>query len=176
MSTNYGQVLFDDNIADDYGKELLKSGIIEAKAGNKNSARRYFDRATYMSSDHDVMAEAWFQLSQVTDDPVEKRKALENCLSNDLQHARARRTLAILDGKIKPDEIIDPDALPAAPDAFVAGRRAEIHVPQVRRSHDICSRRSIIVLRVLCAQSIPPYASSSKAGRFHRCDGDCAWT
>ena len=60
MSTNYGQVLFDDNIADDYGKELLKSGIIEARAGNKNSARRYFDRATYMSSDHDVMAEAWF--------------------------------------------------------------------------------------------------------------------
>ena len=91
MSTNYGQVLFDDNIADDYGKELLKSGIIEARAGNKDSARRYFDRATYMSSDHDVMAEAWFQLSQVTDDPVEKRKALENCLSNDLQHARARR-------------------------------------------------------------------------------------
>ena len=115
MSTNYGQVLFDDNIADDYGKELLKSGIIEARAGNKDSARRYFDRATYMSSDHDVMAEAWFQLSQVTDDPVEKRKALENCLSNDLQHARARRALAILDGKIKPDEIIDPDALPAAP-------------------------------------------------------------
>ena len=115
MSINYGQVLFDNSIADDYGKELLKNGIIEAKAGNKDSARRYFDRATYMSSDHEVMAEAWFWMSQVTDDPVEKRKALENCLSNDLQHARARRALAILDGKIKPDEIVDPDALPAAP-------------------------------------------------------------
>ncbi len=115
MSTNYSQVLFDDSIADDYGKELLKNGIIEAKAGNKDSARRYFDRATYMSSDHEVMAEAWFWMSQVTDDPAEKRKALENCLSNDLQHARARRALAILDGKIKPDEIVDPDALPAAP-------------------------------------------------------------
>jgi Zn finger protein HypA/HybF involved in hydrogenase expression len=115
MSINYGQVLFDDGIADDYGKELLKNGIIEAKAGNKDSARRYFDRATYMSSDHEVMAEAWFWMSQVTDDPVEKRKALENCLSNDLQHARARRALAILDGKIKSDEIVDPDALPAAP-------------------------------------------------------------
>ena len=115
MSINYGQVLFDDSIADDYGRELLKSGIIEAKAGNKDSARRYFDRATYLSSDHEVMAEAWFWMSQVTDDPVEKRKTLENCLSNDLQHARARRALAILDGKIKPDEIVDPDALPAAP-------------------------------------------------------------
>jgi DNA-directed RNA polymerase subunit RPC12/RpoP len=106
---------FDNSNFDDYGKELLKNGIIEAKAGNKDSARRYFDRATYMSSDHDEMAEAWFWMSQVTDDPVEKRKALENCLSNDLQHTRARRALAILDGKIKPDEIIDPDALPAAP-------------------------------------------------------------
>ena len=45
-----------------------------------------------MSSDHEVMAEAWFWMSQVTDDPAEKRKALENCLSNDLQHARARRS------------------------------------------------------------------------------------
>jgi Zn finger protein HypA/HybF involved in hydrogenase expression len=115
MTTDYGQVLFDDHIADDYGRELLRSGIIEAKAGSKDSARRYFDRATYMSNDHDVMAEAWFWMSQVTDDPVEKRKDLENCLSNDLQHSRARRALAILDGKIKPDEIIDPDALPAAP-------------------------------------------------------------
>ena len=106
---------FDNSNFDDYGRELLKSGIIEAKAGNKDSARRYFDRATYMSSDHEVMAEAWFWMSQVTDDPLEKRKALENCLSNDLQHGRARRALAILDGKIKPDEIIDPDALPAAP-------------------------------------------------------------
>jgi hypothetical protein len=50
MSTNYGQVLFDDSIADDYGKELLKSGIIEVKAGNKDSAHRYFDRATYTRS------------------------------------------------------------------------------------------------------------------------------
>ena len=103
---------------DDYGKELLRSGIIEAKSGNKDAARRYIDRAIYMTSDHDVMAEGWFWMSQLTDDPVEKRKALENCLSNDLHHARARRALAILDGKLKPDEIVDPDALPPAPDAL----------------------------------------------------------
>ena len=115
MAVNYSQVLFDDSIADDYGRELLRNGIIEAKSGNKDAAHRYFDRATYMSNDHQVMAEAWFWMSQVTDNPAEKRKALENCLSNDLRHARARRALAILDGKIKPDEIINPDAVPAAP-------------------------------------------------------------
>lgn len=95
----------------DYGKELLRSGIIDAKAGNRESARRYLDRAVYASSDHDVLAEAWFWMSEVVEDKAEKRKALENCIAHDLQHARARRSLAILDGKLKPDEIINPDKL-----------------------------------------------------------------
>ena len=107
-------------MASDYGKELLRSGIIDAKAGNRESARRYLDRAAYMSNDHDVLAEAWYWMSLVVDESVEKRKALENCLAHDLQHARARRALAILDGKLKADEIINPDQLPLAP----AGLRA----------------------------------------------------
>jgi Tfp pilus assembly protein PilF len=41
-------------------KELLRTGIIEAKAGHKDSARRYLDRAIYMAGSHDVLAEAWF--------------------------------------------------------------------------------------------------------------------
>jgi DNA-directed RNA polymerase subunit RPC12/RpoP len=108
----------EDHDSGDYGRDLLRSGIIEAGSGNKDAARRYIDRALYITSDHDVMAEGWFWMSQLTDDPVEKRKALENCLSNDLQHARARRALAILDGKLKPDEIVDPDALPPAPEGL----------------------------------------------------------
>ena len=98
----------------DYGKELLRSGIIDAKSGNRESARRYLDRAVYISNDHDVLAEAWFWMSEVLDDKVEQRKALENCLAHDLQHARARRSLAVLDGRLKADEIIDPDKLPLA--------------------------------------------------------------
>ena len=104
----------------DYGKDLLRSGIIDAKAGYRESARRYLDRAVYISNDRDVLAEAWFWMSEVLDDPSEKRKALENCLAHDLSHARARRSLAILDGKLKADEIVNPDQLPLAP----AGLRA----------------------------------------------------
>ena len=80
---------------EDYSKELLRSGIIEAKTGSHATARRYLDRAIYMTSSHDVLAEAWFWMGEVTADPAEKRKALENCLSHDLRHARARRALAI---------------------------------------------------------------------------------
>jgi len=104
----------------DYGKELLKSGIVDAKTGHQESARRYLDRAVYISNDHDVLAEAWFWMSEVLEDASEKRKALENCLAHDLRHVRARRALAILDGKLKADEIVNPDKLPLAP----AGLRA----------------------------------------------------
>ena len=38
--------------------------------------------------------------------------------AHDLQHARARKSLAILDGKIKADPIIDPDKLPLAPEGL----------------------------------------------------------
>lgn len=102
----------------DYSKELLKTGIIEAKSGDKNVARRYLDRAIYMATSHAVMAEGWFWMSEVSDDAGEKRKALENCLSHDLHHSRARRALAILDGKLKTDDVIDPDKLPLAPDGL----------------------------------------------------------
>jgi hypothetical protein len=102
----------------DYGKELLRSGIIDAKTGNRESARRYLDRAVYISNDHDVLAEAWFWMSEVLDDKAEKRKALENCLAHDLRHARARRSLAVLDGKLRADEIVNPDRLPLAPEGL----------------------------------------------------------
>ncbi len=97
----------------DYIESLLRSGIIEAKAGEKGTARRYLERAINTSGDHAVLSEAWYWLSKISDDLVEKRSALENCLSLDLHHTRARRELALLDGKLDAREIIDPDALPA---------------------------------------------------------------
>ena len=53
---------------EDYSKELLRSGIIEAKTGSHETARRYLDRAIYMTSSHDVLAEAWFWMGEVTAD------------------------------------------------------------------------------------------------------------
>jgi hypothetical protein len=114
----------------DYGKELLRSGIIEAKARHREAARRYLDRAAYISNDHDVLAEAWFWMSQVMDDAAEKRKALENCLANDLQHARARRALAVLDGRLRADEIVDPDKLPSVPEGLRAANADRFMCPK----------------------------------------------
>jgi hypothetical protein len=107
----------------DYSKDLLRSGIVDAKAGQKESARRYFDRAIYMSGSHDVLAEAWFWMGEVLSDPLERRKAYENCLTHDLRHTRAKRALAILDGKLKADDLIDPNQLPIAAEG---ARNAEV--------------------------------------------------
>lgn len=114
----------------DYGKDLLQTGIIEVKAGHKESARRYLDRAIYSSNDHDVLAEAWYWMSQVVDDAAEKRNAVLNCLAHDLQHARARKMLAILDGKLKEDEVIDPDHLPPAPEGLRAADAKRFMCPK----------------------------------------------
>jgi tetratricopeptide (TPR) repeat protein len=130
-----------------YDKELLRSGIIDAKTGNRESARRYLDRAIYISNDHDVLAEAWFWMSEVLDDKQEKRKALENCLAHDLRHARARRSLAILDGKLKANEIINPDKLPLASEGLHAANAERYMCPK-------CGERK---------------------GFSHR-HGNCAWT
>ncbi|MBI3151051.1 MAG: hypothetical protein HYZ21_02875 [Chloroflexi bacterium] len=115
---------------DNYSKDLLRTGIIEAKTGDRNVARRYLDRAIYMAGSHDVLAEAWFWMSEVADNPTEKRKALENCLAHDLRHARARRALAILDGKLKADDVINPDHLPAAPEGLRAADAQRFMCPK----------------------------------------------
>jgi hypothetical protein len=96
-----------------YAESLLRSGIIEAKAGERQLARRYLERAINTGGNFDVLSEAWYWMSKITDDPAEKRSALESCLSYSMDHARAHRDLAVLDGKLNASEIINPDA-PAA--------------------------------------------------------------
>lgn len=94
-----------------YVESLLRMGVIEAKAGSRGSARRYLEGAIAHSNDPDLLADAWYWLSILAEEPSAQRAALESCLSYNFQHARARRDLAILDGKLDPQEIINPDSL-----------------------------------------------------------------
>lgn len=114
----------------DYAESLLHTGIIEVKAGEKAVARRYLERAIDTSGDHSVLSEAWYWMSMITDVPAEKRTALESCLSFDMRHARARRELAILDGKLDEKEIINPDALPVVSTAPAQATANRFMCPQ----------------------------------------------
>jgi hypothetical protein len=92
---------------------LLREALINLKAKDYSLARRYLEHALDLADDVETRTWANYWMSQVTDDPVEKRKYLESTLANDPMHPEARKALAILDGKLKPAEIVNPEALPA---------------------------------------------------------------
>ncbi len=98
----------------DFVRSLLSRGIGAAKAGEAAEARRYLERALEQP---DVVEEermqAWHWLSEVISDPLELRGVLEEILVRNPLEPRARRKLAILNGELEPEDIIDPEAVPA---------------------------------------------------------------
>jgi len=98
---------------DQYDNDLLQEGIERFRAGEHDSARGFFERALSIADDDRTRASASYYLSRLTDDPVQKRKYLEDTLAVDMTYAEARRDLAILDGRLKPNEIVDPNKVPA---------------------------------------------------------------
>ena len=93
--------------------ELVQEAYINLKAGDRALARRYAKQALLTVDDIETKVKAHFILSQTTDDLAEKRDLLETVLAYDPVHAEARRSLAILDGKLKPEDIVDANNLPA---------------------------------------------------------------
>jgi len=97
----------------DYDSELVKTAIFHIKVGEIDTARRYLERALDVADDEETRAQASLWLSEITSDPAQKRSLLETVLAWDSNNAQARRALLILDGKLKPEEIVDADHLPA---------------------------------------------------------------
>ncbi len=95
----------------DYDNELVKRAIIHLKGGELDTARHYLERALDAADDEDTRSQASYWLSTLTDDPAQKRSLLETVLAYNRNHPEARRALAILDGKLKPDEIVDANLL-----------------------------------------------------------------
>ena len=104
----------------EYDNDLLREGILHFKAKEFEAARNYIERALESADDLQTQVQANYYLSLLTDDPVQKRKYLEETLAIDMTHAEARRALAILDGKLKANEIVNPDSLPAPATGTVA--------------------------------------------------------
>ncbi len=93
--------------------ELLVRGVAAAKTKDprdKEEARFYLEWVLRSSdADADQKASAWWWLSEIEDDPQKKRDCLENVVALDPANGPARRGLAILDGRLKPEDIIDPN-------------------------------------------------------------------
>ncbi|MEJ5310476.1 MAG: hypothetical protein WHX52_11935 [Anaerolineae bacterium] len=94
-------------------RSQLVHGIAAAKAGDKAEARRYLERLLLdYAATHAEKAQAHIWLTELTDDPAEKRAHLEQALACDPNNAIARRGLAVLEGRLKPEDMIDPNRLP----------------------------------------------------------------
>ena len=116
----------------DTARLLLIKGRSAAKDGDVGSARRCLERALHSDPSDRQRLEAWFWLSEVSDDPEEKRQYLEFILGREPWNPRARRGLAILDSTLDPHDIIDPDRpgtppAPASAPRPVAARRYVCH-------------------------------------------------
>lgn len=104
-------------------RDLLLRGVAAAKskqARDKKEARFFLEwvlRTDEATSDQ--KSTAWLWLSQVEDDPQKKRDCLENVLAADPANGPARRGLALLDGRLKTEDIVDPSQpiAPVQPDA-----------------------------------------------------------
>lgn len=99
----------------DGARDLLVRGIAAAKAGDRGEARHYLEWALRQEPSGEQELEAKIWLSQVAEDPQEARRWLEDVLAGDPTNPRARRRLALLDGRLRTEEIIDPDRPPPMP-------------------------------------------------------------
>lgn len=90
-------------------RSLLIHGLAALKAKDFLEARRYLEWVLRLDADEEQRIEAWLALAEMTTDPKEKRNFLEEVLSRDPGEMRARRALAILDGKLKVEALFDPD-------------------------------------------------------------------
>ena len=92
-------------------RDLLVRGIAAAKAGDLAEARFYLEWVLRLNPAQYQKVDAWFWLSEISLDPEQKRAYLEEVLGSQPNHYQARRSLAVLDGRLDPKDIVDPDRL-----------------------------------------------------------------
>lgn len=97
----------------EHTRDLLVRGVAAAKANEKDEARFFLEWVLRLDPPEEQRLEALYWLGEASQDPARKRECLEEILARRPQEARARRSLAILEGRLDPAEIVDPDRLPA---------------------------------------------------------------
>lgn len=105
----------------------LRQGIGAVKEKDYDEAFSHLKRVILSpDASGETRAEAWFWLSEVYADVADKRECLEQVLVLDPTNGVARRKMAIVDGRLRQEEIVDPNqiqqAVPAEPQAAQAAQ------------------------------------------------------
>jgi hypothetical protein len=96
-------------------RDLLVRGVAAAKAKDVDEARFFLEWLLLTECTPEQRSEALFWLSEISNDVNQKRAYLEEVLEWRPNHYRAQRSLAVLDGRLDPQDIIDPDKPPPPP-------------------------------------------------------------
>src|SRR5205085_1021279 len=109
----------------DVERDLLVRGMAAAKAGSGDEARFFLEKFLRLDPPMEMRVEAWRSLAEVSDRAGDKRDYIGRILAVDPTDGEARRALAVLDGRLNPSEIVNPDrATPLTP-VDVAPARVE---------------------------------------------------
>jgi ribosomal protein S27AE len=100
----------------DFGRDLLVRGIGAARANSWDEARFFLEKFLGTDPPVEMRVEAWRYLAEIAKSPEEKRDYISRILAYDPTDGFARRTLAVLDGRLDPAEIVDPDHIPPPAD------------------------------------------------------------
>src|SRR3712207_5800676 len=101
--------------------ELLILGTGAARDGDREQARFYLEWVLRDDPTAAQVAEAWYWLARIAADPDERRRCLGNALGANPQHPEARRDLALLDDRLRADDLVDHrrELAPLVPDGRI---------------------------------------------------------
>src|SRR5690349_21574346 len=106
------------NLARENAEDLLQQGLAAAQSGDprdRDQAEYFLEWVLRTDSDLDQQTQAWYWLSRITDDPKRKHECLENALAVNPADPDARRDMAILEGRLKPENMRANPVQPGAP-------------------------------------------------------------
>lgn len=106
-------------------RDLLVRGIAAAKCGDEKEARFFLE--WFLSQDPPIndRNDAFYYLYKIAEDNEEKFKFIHSILETDPLDVRARRELAILNGDLKQEDMVDPDRLVAQKSVTVKNNPGE---------------------------------------------------
>jgi predicted RNA-binding Zn-ribbon protein involved in translation (DUF1610 family) len=102
-------------MSEDPDHEILVNGLAAARAKEYDLARHYLEWYLRLEPPFEQRMDALMGLVEISADPAEQRALLEEALVINPSDPRARRRLAVLQGKLDPSQIVDADRLAAAP-------------------------------------------------------------
>lgn len=112
-------------------RDLLVRGIAAAKAREVDEASFFLSWVLRTDCSLEQRADALYWLGVLSEDPESKRAFFEEALTCRPNHYDARRHLAVLDGHLDPQEIIDPDKpLPSPADQSPSAQAQRFVCPQ----------------------------------------------